>query len=307
MVVPEALKPARPANPKWRAVLASATEQGANPWIWINAPDAVEPVLRGFLDGETNLIPLVAALSGDDAVDVLDFPGRSQVWTAVDEPYRTSFLKRTALAATMRGDTSTAMELPLIEAVCSSANLRVVAALDMGRAIDTLEAFAQFCTAESAIEIAKAAALDGDSQRFGCIIAANRWTEAARYLAAEVTRRADFRPAADECGRLLSGWDRLMLITGAGARPTRTELSHGLLDVATTLYPTGPHCGGLWERSGGNTADIPTLGTGRDQWTQAIRAITKGSTGAPSAKKLLDTMISDYKRNKKLRKLRRLL
>ena len=60
----------------------------------------------------------------------------------------------------------------LIEAVCSSANLRVVAALDMGRAIDTLEAFAQFCTAESAIEIAKAAALDGDSQRFGCIIAA---------------------------------------------------------------------------------------------------------------------------------------
>ena len=81
-----------------------------------------------------------------------------------------------------------------------------------------------------------------------------------------------------------------MLITGAGARPTRTELSHGLLDVATTLYPTGPHCGGLWERSGGNTADIPTLGTGRDQWTQAIRAITKGSTGAPSAKKLLDDL-----------------
>ena len=307
MVVPEALKPASPANPNWCAVLASATEQGANPWAWINAPDAVEPVLRGFLDGETNLIPLVAALSADDAIDVLDFPRRSQVWTGVDEPYRTSFLRRTALVATLRGDISTAMELPLIEAVCSSANLRTVATLDVGRAIDTLQALAQFCTAESAIEIARAAALGRHSQRFGSIVAANRWTEASRYLAAEITRRADFRPAVDECDHLLSGWDRLMLITCGGAHPNKTEWRDGLLDVATTLYPTGPRCGGLWERSGGNTAYIPTSGTGREQWTQAIRAISRGSTGAPSEKKLLDTMISDYKRNKELKKLRRLL
>ena len=139
MVIPEALEPTRPANRNWRAVLASATERGADPWTWIEARDVVEPVLSAFLDGETNLIPLVAALSANDVVDVLDFPRRSQVWTAVDEPRRTSLLLRTALVATMRGDTSTAMESPLVEAVCSSANLRAAAALDAGRAIDTLE------------------------------------------------------------------------------------------------------------------------------------------------------------------------
>ena len=307
VVIPEALKPTRPTNRNWRAVLASATARGADPWTWIEAPDAVEPVLSAFLDGETNLIPLVTALSANDAVDVLGFPRRSEVWTAVDEPYRTSLLQRTALAATMRGDTSTAMELPLIEAVCSSANLRAVATLDVGRAIDALDALAQSCTAESAVEIARTATLNGDSRRFGRIIAANRWTEAARFLAATATRRADLRPAADECCRLLSGWDRLNLTLGAGTRPTRTELSDGLRDVATTLYPTGPHDGGLWERSGGNPADIPTIGTGRHQWTRAIRAIAKGATGAPSMRDLLDTMIGDYGHNEDLTKLRRVL
>ena len=307
MVIPEALEPTRPANRNWRAVLASATERGADPWTWIEARDVVEPVLSAFLDGETNLIPLVAALSANDVVDVLDFPRRSQVWTAVDEPHRTSFLLRTALVATMRGDTSTAMESPLVEAVCSSANLRAAAALDAGRAIDTLEALAQSCTGESAVAIAKAAALNGNSQRFGRIIAANQWTEAARFLAKKATRRADLRPAADECCHLLSGWDRLKLILGAGADPTSTEISDGLLDVATTLYPTGPHDRELWERSGGNPADIPTSGTGREQWTRAIRAIVEGATGAPSMRDLLDTMIGDYERNERLRKLRSVL
>ena len=307
MVVPEALEPTRPANRYWRAVLASATERGADPWTWIEAPDAVEPVLSAFLDGETNLVPLVAALSANGAVDVLDFPRRSQVWTAVDEPYRTSLLQRTALAAAMRGDTSTAMESPLIEAVCSSANLRAVAMLDVGRAIDTLATLARSCTAESAVEIARTVSLDSDSQRLGRIIAANRWTEAARFLATEAARRADLRPAADECRHLLSGWDRFMLTFGAGARPTSTELSDGLRDVATTLYPAGPHDGGLWERSGGNPADIPTTGTGRDQWTRAIRAIARGATGAPSMSDLLDTMIGDYEHNEDLRKLRSVL
>ncbi len=305
--MPEALEPPRPTNSNWLAVLASATERGADPWRWIEAPDAVEPVLNAFLDGKTSLVPLIAALSGNRAVDVLNFPRRSQLWTAVDEPYRTPLLQRTALAATMRGGTSTAMESPMIEAVCSSANLRTAATLDVGRAIDTLEVLAQSCTAKSAIEIARTASLDGDSQRFGRIIAANRWTEAARFVAAKARRRADLRPAADECRQLLSGWDRLMLALGVGARPTSTELSDALKDVATKFYPTGPHDRALWERSGGNPADIPTTGTGRDQWTRAIREIGQGATGAPSMRDLLDTMIGDYERNKDLRKLRRLL
>ena len=307
MAMPEALEPTRPTNSNWLAVLASATEQGADPWTWIKASDAVEPVLSAFLDGEVSLVPLVAALSSNDAIDVLDFPRRSQVWTAVDEPYRTPLLRRTALAATMRGYTSTAMESPLIKAVCSSANLQAAATLDVGRAIDTLEVLAQSCTAESAIEIARKASLDGYSQRFGRIIAVNRWTEAARFLAAKARRRADLRPAADKCRHLLSGLDRLMLTLRAGARPTRAELSDALKDVATKFYPTGPHDRALWERSGGDPADIPTTGTGRDQWTHAIRAIGEGATGAPSMRDLLDTMIGDYERNKDLRKLRRLL
>ncbi len=307
IVIPEALEPARPLNRNWRAVLASATAQGADPWTWMESED-VEPMLSAFLDGETNLIPLVEALSANDTFHVLDFPRRSQVWTALNEPPRTSLLQRTALVATMRGVTSDAMESPLIAACCSSANLGAAATRDINRAIDTLEALAQFCTAESAVAIARATALDGSSQRFGRIVAANRWTEAARFLATNATRRADLRPAAHACRHLLSGWERFKLTHGAGEiHPTSTEFSDGLLDVATTLYPIGPQDEELWERSGGNPADIPTSGTGRDQWTKAIRAIIDGATGAPSMKDLIDTMIDDYGGNQRLKKLRKVL
>ena len=304
---PEALKPAEPANRDWRAVLAAATEQGADPWAWVEARNVVEPVLRAFLDGETNLTPLVAALSANDAVDVLDFSRRSQVWTSVGEPHRTPLLLRTALVATMRGDTSTAMEPPLLDAICSSANLRAAATRDVSRAIDTLEALAQFCTTESAVAIAATAALDGDSQRFGRIVATNTWTGAARFLATNATQRPDLRPAADECRHLLTGWERFKLALKAEDRPTTKEFSDGLLDVATTLYATGPHSKGIWERSGGHPADLPTSGTGRDQWTRAIQAIIEGATGAPTMRNLLDAMSGDYKHNKRLKKLRRVL
>ena len=307
VAIPEALEPARPADRHWRAVLAVATEEGADPWSWVEAGDVVEPVLRAFLDGETNLTSLIAALSANDAVDVLDFSRRSQVWTSVGEPHRTSLLLRTALVATMRGDTSAAMEPPLLEAICSSANLRAAATRDVSRAIDTLEVLAQSCTAESAVAIAATAALDGDSQRFGRIVATNSWTDGARFLAVNATRRPDLRPAADECHHLLTGWERFKLALKAGDHPTVKEFNDGLLDVATTLYAAGPHSNGLWERSGGHPADILTSGTGRDQWTRAIQAIVEGATGAPSMRNLLDAMSGDYKRNKRLKKLRRVL
>ena len=307
VAIPETLEPARPADRPWRAVLAAATEQGADPWSWVEARDVVEPVFRAFLDGETNLMPLIAALSANDAVDVLDFSGRSQVWAAVGEPYRSPLLLRTALVATMRGDTSTEMEPPLLNAICSSANLREAATRDVGRAIDTLEALAQSCTAESAVAIAETATLDGDSQRLGRIVATNEWTDAARFLVANAARWPDLRPAADECRHLLAGWDRFKLALNAGDHPTTKEISDGLLDVATTLYPAGPRSDGLWERSGGHPADIPTSGTGRDQWTWAIQAIVDGATGAPTIRNLLDAMRGDYKRNKRIKALRNVL
>lgn len=307
MTTPEVLEPARLDNRNWRAVLAAAVKRGADPWIWTEARDAVEPVLSAFLDSENNLIPIVIALSAAEEINLLDFPRRSQVWTAVDEPHRSLFLRRTALAATMRGDTNTAIEPPLIKAICSNANLHAAATLDVHRAVDTLESLAQFCTAGSAIEITKAAALGGSSRRFGRIIATNRWTKAARFLAANTCRQNDRRAAAEECRSLLPWWDRFTLAFDAGGRPTGTDISDGLLDITTRLYPEGPNQRGLWERSGGDPADTPTSGTGREQWAQAIQAIIDGATGTPSMIKLIDTMTDDFPKNSQLKKLRSVL
>ena len=195
----------------------------------------------------------------------------------------------------------------MLDAICSSDNLRAAAARDVSRAIDTLEALAQSCTAESAVAIAATAPLDGDSQRFGRIVSANRWTDAARFLAANAPRRPDLRAAADECDHLLTGWERFKLALKAGDHPTTKEFSDGLLDVAIELYATGPHSEGIWERSGGHPADLPHQEPAGINGPGRFQAIVEGATGAPTMRSLLDTMRGDYKRNKRLKKLRKAL
>ena len=304
---PEAFEPARLDNENWRSVLASAAEQGADPWTWIEACDAVEPVLSAYIDGETGLIPIVAALSAEESVHVLDFPRRAQLWSALDEPHRTLLLKRTARVAALRGDISAAMESPLVKAVCSNGNLRAVSRLNVSAAIDTLATLARHCTAKSAITVAKTVQLHGCSRSLGRIVSANRWKEAALFLSENAAKRADLGPAAEECRHLLSGWKQFKLALITGGRPTSAEVGGGLLDVATGLYPRGPDSGGLWERAGGDSADIPTSGTGRDRWARAIRSVVEGATGAPSMTSLVDAMIDDFKNNRQLKKLRNAL
>lgn len=299
---PELLEPATPVNPRWRAIWAAAVESGADPWQWIKPSEAVGPVFEALLDGEESLEQIAQNLARVEGVHVFDVPRRAELWARLQEPERSGVLKRTALAATLRGGLTTAMEAPLLSAVCTEANFRAAAALDVEAAIEALSRLAPSCEPDCARAIVESSSLDGHGPRFGRVISANRWTDVAKFVVA--SGRSDLGSVAQECRHLLSGLDRFLISFGSSGQPTPAEVSDGLLDLATTLYPAGPQERSLWERAGGRVADLEMSGTGREQWSIAIRSINAGASGTPALSNLLDGMVDDYQSNDSLRKLR---
>jgi hypothetical protein len=78
------------------------------------------------------------------------------------------------------------------------------------------------------------------------------------------------------------------------------ELREALHDLIIRLYPDGPTDNALWERAGGQDADVPDASTGRLRWGMALDAAVRGQRGAPKIKALIDAMTEDYPNNPEL-------
>jgi len=286
----------------WLRILAAAADEGLDPWSVLPAAQARNAILDAVLAEVEPIGSLVTALADEPTVDLLSYPQRAQVWSRLVGADRASLLSRTALAVTLAGSSS-GLETTLGAEVCSERNLRAAAAVDVTRAIDTLEELASECDARAAIGIVEAAELAGDAQRFGRVVAAQRWTAAARHLARRAQQRPDMAAATAACQHILPVLDRVMLALGSGERPTPKDLSEGLLEIAARLYPGGPLSASLWQRAGGEPADLDSSGTGRAQWARAIVSIFQGSAGAPQLVRLVREMSADFPNNSQLGKL----
>ena len=101
----------------------------------------------------------------------------------------------------------------------------------------------------------------------------------------------DLKPALRACYDMLDFWDRFIL----GVAPVSDrEKWDGLQELATELYPGGPDDLELWERAGGDDADLPTRGNGRSRWRKAVRDIRNGR--GPTASALLAAMMEDFQK-----------
>ena len=135
-----------------------------------------------------------------------------------------------------------------------------------------------------------------DAEAIGRLVLERQWRQAAadmveRYKAG----RHDLKPALRMCYDIVGFWNRLTL----GLTPvSESEKWQALESVASGLYPRGPDDHGLWERAGGDDADLPSTGPGRTRWRQGIRYMRQGKSPAPRA--LLAVMMEDYPHNERL-------
>lgn len=77
--------------------------------------------------------------------------------------------------------------------------------------------------------------------------------------------------------------------------------SNILLDIFCALYPLGPTDQDIWIRAGGDLSRLQISGTGRLDWSRAIRDIERGS--ATSEDDIIKAAMEDYPFNRKLSSL----
>ena len=132
-----------------------------------------------------------------------------------------------------------------------------------------------------------------DAEGMGRLILQRRWKEVAAALVTQCeSGRSDLRPALRACHDMLDFWVRWRLWLSP---ISAMEKWQAFEELAAKLYPSGPDDQGLWERAGGNDADLASKEDGRTRWRRALRDIRNGKGPTPSA--VLATMKEDFPKN----------
>lgn len=73
-----------------------------------------------------------------------------------------------------------------------------------------------------------------------------------------------------------------------------------LQSILPTLYPAGPIDRDIWERAGGDLAEITLGKSGRSMWFEALKLLSNGGGGDIDAHSLVTEALKDFSRNKTL-------
>lgn len=309
---PTLLRPADVEDAGWRSVWTASVRSGADPWTVVDPKEATPVLISQLIKGDA-VDPLLLREAADTpAADLSAHPNRAEAWNDLQGSVRKKFLDRTARSVSQAMDPSDpgdSLEPPLVAAILRPDNIRAMAILDPSHAIGVVTALAEDADDSSVITIVDAVSLSVDEARqIGRLVAKQKWHSAARDLANKAKNRADLAPAANACDNLLSTLERLSLWFVVGkSGATEPDLRDGLLEVAVRLYSSGPLERNIWERAGGDEADLVDKSTGRERWRVAIRAAMSGERGAPPLCELLDAMLEDYPKQQDLQTIRGLV
>ena len=142
-----------------------------------------------------------------------------------------------------------------------------------------------------------------DSEAIGILINKRQWRACASLVSKLADRRRDLEPALRRCESLVSIYDKLSMWPFSGfLKVAQEDVYAELLKVCTKLYQTGPDERDIWERAGGDRADLKHWMAGREQWRAAFDLMRKGGSGVTYGR-LTGEMLGDFMGNWELQKL----
>jgi hypothetical protein len=146
-----------------------------------------------------------------------------------------------------------------------------------------------------------------DAEELGEFISRQRWATAATRVADAIRRhrRNDLLPAAMLVTGLLDLFTRLHLsfLGTSHGRGNVEDWWSALADVTTELYRYGPRDRDVWERAGGDPAELDLSGDGRQRWRAALWMLRQGGGGKITGDMLVAEMLLDFPKNEKLQML----
>jgi hypothetical protein len=291
-------------RPAGRAILAHYVRDGGDLWRVVTAARAAEVLLGALLEGDDVQIELLEALADSPGADISDFPRRADVWPVLPEPARTKMLDATAssLALTL-GEADPPLESPLSRAMLRPDIFGDIAHDHPGQALALIRLLPGTAPKHAVLVAERGRLSDRESRDLGRVMFERGWKAAVGPLIELAEQRRDLQPAARVASKLLGVVDRYRLqaqakgVAWLGLKTTVKDFRDAVFEMAVDLYPRGPADGDIWERAGGNLADLPTASTPRQAWSRALTQVKRGSTGAPAITALVDVMIADFPAN----------
>ena len=292
----------------WREALT------IDPKCWQRQRDPVaafHSVLDCLLDRGAADPLLIERLSHTPVADLLTYARRPSVWSRVGGIASNNLLSATAKgwlrqAAGLRVPfvPEDALQTAILSTDEIERTLDALLANRPGNAIPIVAALARYDERRFLRLIGKAISRSTalptfDAEVMGRLVLERRWKRAAAALVAQYrSGLVDLKPALRACYDIFGFWERFTL---ALTPVSESEKWEGFQELASELYPGGPDDLGLWERAGGNDADLPTTGDGRMRWRKTLRDIRNGKGPTPSA--LLAKMKEDFPNNERIRPL----
>lgn len=287
-----------------------------NPESWAGPADPMaefHSLLGVLLDGGEADRLLIERLSGTQLADLGSYPRRAGVWSRVGGVAHKNLLTATAdgwlkqsagdevpfipdddLQTIILSDHKLEQTLDALVPRRVGVAVRIIAALGQYEEKGFLR-FLRRLDSRTTPLAAMAA------EEIGRLALKRQWKDAAADLASQLkSGHQDLRPALRACCDMLDWWERFSL----GLAPVSAgEKWKGFQDLAVKLYPGGPDDDGLWERAGGDGADLLVKGDGRTRWQKAMRDIRNGRGPIPSA--LFVEMMRDFPNNEQIPHLAR--
>ena len=285
----------------------AATKAGGDPWASVRPADAVVPLLDLLVAGDDVEPKVLESLSQTTSADIATYPGRASVWSKLPPAAITGFKEATAqtVARSFKpGDTP--IEQPLVAPVLAPTLLASVSRESAAQALTLLSSVLS-ATASNAsnaiIVIENGTFTPTEEATLGNLVRTRRWRYAAERIITLSAARSDLARAAAAVDSMFGFFDRLTRCMSSGSpvpKITKSELHDALTNVASQLYKQGPSTEAVWERAGGNDADLVAGKTGRLTWGRALQDVLAGRKGAPSLENLLASMLEDYPTNQQL-------
>ena len=289
----------------WREALT------IDPVSWRGPVDPVaafRSILDGLLDGGETDTLLIERLSNTPVADLGIYPRRSEIWSRVGGVALQNLLATTANGWIRK---ATSVGVPFVpENTLQTAILKddefeqtldVLIPNGVGTAVRIVGALNRFDEQRFLRLIERvisrtALVATADAEAVGRLVLEHRWEDSAASLLAQYrSGRLDVGPALRECYEVLGLWDRITLPLTPISEWEKWE---GFQELAVELYPGGPDDLGLWERSGGEDADLSAKENGRTRWRKAVRNIRNGRGPTPSA--MLAQMKKDFPNNERI-------
>ena len=289
----------------WREALAIDPESWQGP---ADPAAAFHLILDRLLDGCETDPMLIERLSDTPLADLGNYARRLEIWSRIGDVVRHNLLATTtngwfkqAVSVGVPFVPEYDLETAILE------NNKLEQALDalmpnrVGAVVRIVTALGRYDQERFLRLIRKSTSRTTslaipDAEGIGRLVLERGWKNVAADLVGQFkSGRRDLKPALRACYDILDWWERLVLRL---APVPEREKWEGFERLAVKLYPGGPDDDGLWERAGGDDADLSNKGDGRTRWRKAVRDIRNGM--APTSSALLAAMMEDFPNNKRI-------